>query len=109
MNVTVEEKPVTAPKRSLAEIIASVKQGEPREAPIEEVSESRTAAAVEPPRRRVKRAANGTRRFKNVMIKLEPEMIGNLDQVAESMRSSRSELIRQAVERTWLTGRGRKQ
>ena len=56
-------------------------------------------------RQGIKRAANGTRRFKSVMIKLEPTMIQDLDKIGTELRLSRSELLRQAAQHVWLEGR----
>ena len=91
------DESVPMPKRSLAEILAAVQA---KSNDVATVQDSGTVKSA--PVRRMKRAVNGTRRYKNVMIKLEPAMIASLDKIGEEMRLSRSELLRQAAQRVWL-------
>jgi len=69
---------------------------------------SETAREGTPLRRGTRRAANGTHRFKGVMVEFEPAMVEELDALAGAMRRSRSDLIREAVRRVWLEGTGRR-
>ncbi len=110
------EKTETKPRIDLAKIIAELKErGEldsVQEADAPAAVPADTSGDVSPSAsealRRVKRAPNGTQRFRSVMIKLSPEMIGDLDTLAEQQRRSRSALIREAVDQLCLRSKGSK-
>lgn len=103
-NSTATEPP--ARKRTLAEIIAAVELAARDETAAEPVTaigtvlNPGTASSVRVPR--TGRAKAGTRRFKGVMVEIEPSMLTEIDAVAERLRVSRSALIRDAVQRVWL-------
>jgi len=118
---SVEERPVdkgpveAPPRRSLAELIAAVQKTVPSletvpapEAAANSETPAETAREGTPLRRGTGRAANGTHRFKGVMVEFEPAMVEDLDAVAGEMRRSRSDLIREAVRCVWLEGNGRR-